>query len=200
MPPPAAAAANAATPVAATEATDVSPKKPPMGKKKLLLAALVAVLLAAGGVATLIVLKKRAAAHAEAEGEAPAAAEKIEAKSEKFDPKAVPTFVALDTFTVNLADKEAERYAQIGVTLEVVDAKAVDLIKNYMPAIRSNILLVLAQKTSKELLEREGKQVLAAEIVREAVRPLGYDLSKPLASDDTPPPVRKVHFSNFIIQ
>ena len=37
----------------------------------------------------------------------------------KHDPKAVPTFVPLDPFTVNLADRDADRYAQIGVTLEL---------------------------------------------------------------------------------
>ena len=30
-----------------------------------------------------------------------------------------PAFVPLDPFTVNLADREAERYAQVGITLEL---------------------------------------------------------------------------------
>ena len=50
----------------------------------------------------------------------------------------------LDPFTVNLADRDAERYAQVGMTLELADPKAADLLKAYMPAIRNNILLVLA--------------------------------------------------------
>ena len=51
--------------------------------------------------------------------------EMAQAKSApKRDPKAVPVFVPLDNFTVNLADREAERYAQIGISLELNDAKA----------------------------------------------------------------------------
>ena len=48
-----------------------------------------------------------------------------------------------------------------------------------MPAIRNAILLILANKTSKELLNREGKEQLAQEIMREAVRPMGIELATP---------------------
>ncbi len=119
---------------------------------------------------------------------------------QKADPKAVPTFVPLDTFTVNLADRDGERYAQIGITLEVRDGKVAEQIKAFMPAIRNNILMVLAHKTSAELLQREGKQQLAAEIRRDAGAPDDAPARKarPRATADLP--VRQVHFSNFIIQ
>ena len=48
-----------------------------------------------------------------------------------------------------------------------------------MPAIRNTILMVLAHKTSTELLDRDGKEKLAAEIMREAVRPLGIEIATP---------------------
>ena len=104
-----------------------------------------------------------------------------------------------------VADREVERYAQVGVTLELVDAKAGDLLKAYLPAIRNNILMVLAHKRSSDLLERSGKEKLADEVLRETERALGLE---PLAAgaaerkdaDDEPRPVRAVHFSNFIIQ
>ena len=44
-------------------------------------------------------------------------------------------------FTVNLADRDAERYAQLGVTLELDDTKTGDLVKAYMPAIRNKTVL-----------------------------------------------------------
>ena len=96
----------------------------------------------------------------------------------KRDPKAVPVFVPLDNFTVNLADREAERYAQIGITLELNDAKAGERIKLFMPAIRNNILMVLAHKRSSDLLERAGKEKLAAEVLRETERALGLEPSR----------------------
>ena len=47
-----------------------------------------------------------------------------------------------------------------------------------MPAIRNAILMILAHKTSHELLERAGKEQLAAEILRETVRPLGITIAR----------------------
>ena len=77
---------------------------------------------------------------------------------------------------VNLADREADRFAQIGITLEVDDAKFAEEMKAYMPAIRNGILMVLAHKTSQQLLERSGKEALAREVMREAVRPMGIEV------------------------
>ena len=159
---------------------------------------------AGGGGGAFFVMKKRAAAAAAAEEDGAGAAEQHEDKVAKADLKHAPTFVPLDPFTVNLADREAERYAQVGMTLELADAKAGDLLKAYMPAIRNNILLVLAGKTAAQLMEHEGKVQLAAEVRAAALKPLGYTLKTPLAKaaadGDDAPPIRAVHFSNFIIQ
>jgi flagellar protein FliL len=192
---------------AAAASTDAVPVVvPAKGKKKLIIiGAALAVLLAGGGGGAFFVMKKRAAAAAAAaEEDGTGAADKHEEKIAKADLKHAPTFVPLDPFTVNLADREAERYAQVGMTLELTDAKAGDLLKAYMPAIRNNILLVLAGKTAAQLMEHEGKVQLAAEVRAAALKPLGYTLKTPAkaapADGDDAPPIRAVHFSNFIIQ
>jgi flagellar FliL protein len=210
-------------------AVPVEGAPPAKGKKKLIIIiAAVLLLVLAGGGGALFVMKKKAAEAAaaaeEEEGdEAPAREGKGKAKADnKHDPAHPPTFLPLEAFVVNLADKDADRYAQIGVTLEVEDPKFADQLKVYMPAIRNGILMVLAHKTSAELLERKGKEKLAAEIMRESVRPLGIVIEEPeaeeeehaAAEDEEKPkkkkkkrkpaaeenPVRHVHFSNFIIQ
>jgi flagellar protein FliL len=207
-------AAAAAAPDAAT--ADAAPKSG--GKKKLIVigAAVLAVLLAGGGGATWFVMKKKAAAAAAAAAEEDG---DVAAKAvAKPDAKNAPTFVPLDPFTVNLADRDAERYAQVGMTLELSNPKAGDLLKAYMPVIRNNILLALASKSAGQLMEHEGKVQLAAEIRAAALKPLGYTLdkapAKAAAKDDDKdddkaqaddaaadePPIRAVHFSNFIIQ
>ncbi|HVK31392.1 MAG TPA: flagellar basal body-associated FliL family protein [Burkholderiaceae bacterium] len=212
-----AAAASKAAPPDAVDA----PVAAPRGKKKLMMMAIVGLsllLLVGGGGAAYYVMKQRAAAAAaaaEEEGEDGTSAKdaKHDAKMAKADLKSAPTFVALDPFTVNLADREAERYAQVGMTLELTDAKSGDLLKAYMPAIRNNILLVLAGKTAAELMDHQGKLLLAAQVRAAALRPLGYEVpdpaaaasapakaKKPVADDGDEPPVRAVHFSNFIIQ
>lgn len=171
------------------------------GKKRLILiaAGVVLVLLLGGGGAAawwMVNAKAKAAEDAEmadADGEEVAAAK---AKKKKDDKKHVPVFLPLETFTVNLADREAERYAQVGVTLEVGDAKTSDQLKAYMPVIRNDILMLLAHKKAAELQERSGKLELAREIRRAALKPLGEDDHEP----DDEAAVRAVHFSSFIIQ
>ena len=191
--------------------------EPKKSKKKLfLILGVVAVLvlgLAGGG--AFFYMKKKAAAEAEALAEAEAdgtAAPKVA----KRDRKAKSAFVALDTFTVNLADRDADRYAQVQLSLELNDEGATQLIKNFMPVIRNNILLVLSHKKAAELLEKDGKIKLSEEIKVEVARALGMEPPEtdsqsaattgtaakgtPTAATEDSSPVVGVHFSNFIIQ
>lgn len=200
---------------AAAAAEDPPPLKKKGGKKKLLLMLVVVlVLLAVAAAAAVVVIKKRQAAALE-DGLAEDAAVLEEVAEIDETP---PVFLPLDPFTFNLADKTVERYAQIGITLELDSPEAADRLKAYMPAVRGNILMLLAHKTADDLLDRAGKERLAAEIMREAVRPMGIKLPPVETAAEaargasaaggsqrspTPPPaspVRRVHFSNFIIQ
>jgi flagellar protein FliL len=196
------------------------------GKKKLIIiVAAVLLLLVIGGGAAVFLLKKKAAAAAE--GDEPAASASAEQHGSKPDLKHPPTFLPIDPFVVNLADKEADRYAQVGITFEVEDAKFAESMKAFMPAIRNGILLILSHKSSAELLDRAGKEQLAGEILRESARTMGIEVEapepaaakkaegeKPEAADDEvkpvkkrkakapaePNPIKHVHFSNFIVQ
>ncbi|MFL6696892.1 MAG: flagellar basal body-associated protein FliL [Vitreoscilla sp.] len=214
---------------AAAAAADAVPAgKKPGGKKKLvLMVAVAAIVLGGAGVGALVYMKKqRAAAEAAAAAEdgdsdgAPAKSAKKKEKGEK------PVFVPMDPFVVNLADHEADRYAQIGITLEVPDEKVSEEIKTYLPAIRNNILLLLAHKSSADLAGGEGKELLAKQIRHEALRAMGEDVddddmevaTAPAADGASAPaaakkkkkakkaeaaenvPIRSVQFSSFIIQ
>lgn len=196
-------------------ATAVEAPPPAKGKKKLILIAAVTtllVLVAGGGTAALLMKKNADAAFAEGDEEeaAPAAAVRRHGG-------ATPLFVPLDPFTVNLADRQADRYAQVGVTLEIEDSKIGDDIKTFMPAIRNNVLMAIADRTAADLLGREGKALLAERIKRETARALGYEIDDEgpdLQAGGAAPaqgkksrkpaaqalPVKAVHFSNFIIQ
>ena len=158
------------------------------GKKKLIimLAAVLLVVLAGGGGAAFYMKKKAAAAAAAEEGAEEGGAAN-DHKTAKRDPKHPPTFLPLDPFVVNLADKDADRYAQIGITLELQDAKFADELKLYMPAIRNGILMILAHKTSGELLERSGKEMLAGQVQLEAARTMGIAVAEPAAVTEAKP-------------
>ena len=201
--------------VAAAEAT-----APAKGKKKLIIMIAVAALLlvlVGGGVGFLLMSKKKADAEDHGDAESKPAA-KVVAKA--HDPKAIPIFVPLEPFTVNLADRDAERFAQVGITLEFTDPKIGEQVKVFMPAIRNNVLMAIADRTAAELLGREGKDKLARKLGIETARALGYDVDddddEAEAADDkagkkppakkkkkkraTDSPVKAVHFSNFIVQ
>ena len=151
------------------------------GKKKLVVMLAIALLVVlAGGGGAVFFMKKKAHDAPGDEAAAPAA----EHTTARHDSKHPPTFLPLDPFVVNLADREAERYAQIGITLEIEDAKFADDMKAYMPAIRNGILMILAHKTSSELLERSGKEKLAGQIQREAARSMGIEIDEPDDEDE----------------
>jgi flagellar FliL protein len=185
---------------------------PVKGKKKLILIiATAALVLAAAGAAAMIMLKKNTGA--EFADDEDAAAAEVAAGPES---RPTPVFVPLEPFTVNLADRNADRYAQVGITLEIDSAKTGDQIKTYMPAIRNNILMAIADRTAADLQAREGKAQLAERVRRETSRALGYTVeaeaataaadgttaqtTKRLTTAATVLPVKAVHFSNFIIQ
>ncbi|GAB4037137.1 MAG: hypothetical protein Fur0014_04590 [Rubrivivax sp.] len=185
---------------------------PAKGKKKLIIVIAAAVLvLVLGGVGAMLALKKPPAEDEEGADHAPA---KKPAVAKTHDPKAAPIFAPLDPFTVNLADKDADRYAQVGITLELDQAQTAETLKVFLPAVRNNILLLLASKTSAELLAPDGKTKLAKELMRETSRGLGVEVEDEEEEDPDAPtskkkrrkkveqalPVTAVYFSNFIIQ
>lgn len=208
---------------AAAPALDAGAGAPKKGKKKLIIiVAIVLLLVVVGGAAALFLLKKKAPA----EGEGDDAAAETSHVGAKPDLKHPPTFLPLDPFVVNLIDKDADRYAQVGLTFEVSDAHFADEMKAFMPAIRNGILMILSHKSSKDLLDRSGKEELAGEILRDASRTMGIEVEEPEDSApkadadgdkpaaDAPPkkkkkkhaapaepnPIKHVHFSNFIVQ
>jgi len=164
--------------VMADPAVDDAPVTRRPKKKLIVIGAAVLALVLALGAGTVVFLKQRAA-HAAAAADDDGASPERAAPEAATVAKGVPFFLPLDPFIVNLADKEADRYAQIGITFELDSSMTGDQIKAYMPAIRNAILLILANKSSKDLLNREGKEQLALEIQREAVRPMGIEVASP---------------------
>jgi flagellar FliL protein len=171
---------------AAPTATAGAPAPAKKGKKKLIIMIVVVLLvLAIAGVGAALFLKKKAAA-TDADGGDDTSAAAVEHQAEKPDLKHPPTFLPLDPFVVNLSDKDADRYAQVGITFEVSDPHFAEEMKAFMPAIRNGILMILAHKSSKDLLDRAGKEQLAGEIQRDAARTMGFDVEEPEPVDAAP--------------
>lgn len=192
---------NVAKPAAKPEAEAEEPvvKAAPNRKKLLIIGGLVFLMLALAGGGAWFFLNKSSMTEEQLEASAP------------VEHKEPPTFLPLENMVVNLADAGGEKVAQVGITLELADAKAVEQVKLYLPAIRSGILLLISQRTAEELLLIEGKEKLAADILQEASRP--FVVTKPKKENAKPKkkksgdknaaednPVRAVLFSSFIVQ
>lgn len=194
-----------------------TPAAPPAKSKKMLVIIL--------GVVLLLVLVGGGAAAWFLTRPQPDDEEGPAARPQKETVKVAPTFLPLENMVVNLADPGGDRFAQVGITLELADAKTAEQVKLYLPSIRSGILLLISQRTSAELLQREGKEKLAHDVLREVSKPLGYSVPSEreraraaaaaaaaeadddAEADDRPVrrrvernPVQRVLFSSFIIQ
>lgn len=182
----------------ATKTPEAEAPPPPKSKKMLVLvlvAVLVLALVAAGG--WIFLSKKNAALDEEDEEEVAAVVE----------PTGPPTYLPLDNMVVNLADPGGERVAQIGVTLELGSPSDVDKVKAYLPSIRSEILMLVSQRTAEELLKIEGKEQLAADIKAKASAHFGKPAAagekgkkKKAKGGSNEAPIRGVLFSSFIVQ
>ena len=183
---------------------------PPKSSKKFVVVAVLAtLLLAAGGAggAWYFLGQKDSDEHAE-EGDAPKR-------------KGKPVFSTLEPFTVNLQDERGERFAQIGLVFEIDDAAVDAQIKEHLPAVRNNLLLLISAKRIEDLLSPEGKQVLAEEVRAKAGEALGWTPPPSTFADDEADdtatkrrkakgkarqpapaenPIRRVLFSQFIVQ
>ncbi len=170
-----------------------APKK---SRKKLIIVLALGLVLASGGAGAAWFLLKK-----------PADGTHV---AEKKKPPAKPVFAPLDVFTVNLKDERGERFAQVGVTLELKDAEAENELKERLPAVRNEILLLLSSKRIDELLSDEGKRELAQQIRARAAHGMGVKpddavvahagAAAPKAAPAVENPVQNVLFSQFIVQ
>lgn len=101
-----------------------------------------------------------------------------------------PVFYALDTFTVNLGD--ADRVLYIGVTLRLKDEATRSRLSEYLPEVRSRLLLLFSRQDAAVLATEEGKKNLIAEIKT--------TLSTPLVAGQPKQDVTDVLYTAFILR
>lgn len=87
-----------------------------------------------------------------------------------------PVYLPLDTFTVSLppAQGEEERVLYIGITLRLKDTGSQTLIEQYLPEVRSRLLVAFSQQNARELSTDEGKSKLVKRIKEEVGKPFGH--------------------------
>ena len=160
------------------DAAAEAPKKGGKGKLIIIGAVAAVLLLGGGGAAAWMLMGKKDEAQADGE--------------KKAGPKKMPVFVELDMFTVNLKDKEDERFMQAKLVAEVKDTAASEMMKTLMPSVRNEILLLLGSKQAADVATREGKEKLAIEIVEAT--------NKVLEGTPAAKSVTGVNFTHIIVQ
>lgn len=172
----------------------------PKKSKKLLiiiLAAVLVVVLAGGGAA--FMLLKKGDDHAEDDEDVVETGKAK--KKEKKGKDAHPVFVNLEPFTVNLVPETGDQYLQVTLSIEFEDPTADATAKLHMPKIRNNVTLLLSGKKASELLTKEGKEKLAAELkdtINDVLEPPKVNKKGDTVRGEGP--AKEVLFTSFIIQ
>lgn len=112
------------------------------------------------------------------------------AASKQPPPPPAPVFFPLDTFTVNLGD--ADRVLYIGVTLRLKDEATRARLNDYLPEVRSRLLLLFSRQDASALSTEEGKQKLIVAIKE--------TLSPPLVAGQPKQDVTDVLYTAFILR
>ncbi len=125
---------------------------------------------------------------------APADEEVVEGEEgdEEMDAASM-AFVPMEPFVVNLkaVPGQSEAVAQVSISLALSDPKAEDAIKKATPLIRDRVLKILSEKTAQELMSKEGKDVLAKDLLKSIKKSLGSESGRK---------VKEVLFGSLIVQ
>lgn len=133
--------------MAEQQAAEAAPKS----NKKMIIIIAAVVLLAGGGAGAFFMMKPKADAEHQ--------------KEEVHEPAAKPTFMTLETFTVNLTPEGEPQYLQADISLQIKDAHVEEAVKEKMPLVKSKVIMILSSKKASEINNNEGKVALTKEIV-----------------------------------
>ncbi len=178
-----------------TKAADASGGVAPKKSKKMLIIiiAVVVLVLGIGGAAAFLLMGQNADHGDEEE----VVTEKAKpAKKKKGEKDALPVYVALEAFTVNLIPEAGDQFLQLIISVEGPDAKFADELKTYMPKLRNDVMMILSDKKASQLITKEGKESLAAELL-DAMNAVVDPSSKGKKGEG---PIKEVLFTSFIIQ
>ncbi|ACG57340.1 flagellar basal body-associated protein FliL [Hydrogenobaculum sp. Y04AAS1] len=94
----------------------------------------------------------------------------------------------LGSFLVNLADKNANTYAKVSITLELSNEKVQQEVVKRLPIIKDAIINLLSSKTYDEIRTPEGKEELRLELIKR--------INAILVTGG----VQNIYFTQFIVQ
>lgn len=103
------------------------------------------------------------------------------------------SYLPLDPpFVVNFAPDSDMRYLQITLQLTTRNPVVAELVKNNMPAVRNDLVLLFSDQDPKVLQTREGKEKLRQDALA--------TVQQVITEEGGPPEVDAVYFTSFVMQ
>jgi len=117
------------------------------------------------------------------EGEAP-----VKKKSRQ-----TPVYIPLrPAFVVNFENQDQVSFLQVDIQLMTYDGSVEAAIKQHMPAVRNELLLLLGGKQYHEINTREGKRALSQESIQ-VIQDVLKDVGEPNS-------IEALYFTSFVMQ
>jgi flagellar FliL protein len=95
-------------------------------------------------------------------------------------------------FIVNFQDEQQLRYLQVGVAVMAHDPGMTATVKQHMPVIRNNLVMLFSSQTRQSIASREGKEKVRAEAQAEVQKILTDQTGKPV--------IEQLYFTSFVMQ
>lgn len=143
------------------------------GKKKLIFILIPVLLLLIGGAGAYFFLTHK---------------KKESTKQMVVAPQKLGVMYNLGSFLVNLADKNANTYAKVSITLELSNKKVQQEVVKRLPIIKDAVINLLSSKTYDEIRTPEGKEELRLELIKR--------INAILVTGG----VQNIYFTQFIVQ
>jgi len=120
-------------------------------------------------------------------------ADKPKKKKKKKKNEGPPLFVELDPdFVISFKDQRQARFMQLRVKLMSRDPEVIEIVDQYKPILRNNLLLLFSSQKFDEVVTREGKEKL----LKLALEEVNHTLDEEAGSDG----VDAVYFASFVAQ
>ena len=111
-------------------------------------------------------------------------------------------------FIVNFQDKTKATYLQVEMQVMTREPSVLDVMKNHMPLIRNDILLILSSQNFDGVKTRQGKETLQQTILEKIRSIVGAEMQKQVTAENegkkvdvvSLPNVEQVYFTSFIMQ
>ncbi len=182
-------------PAEGTESSTASPSKLKqlMSDKKRLAALLFVVIIILSGVIGLVIWWKKTRAAALGHNKPVVKVMKSANEEEEEDPNQPPVFMPIDKIIIKLRRGNApvDHYLQVAINLRLTNAKVNDKIKQYLPIIQHESMLILSSKEFDWLDDVDHKKQLAIEL---------RDKINKIIKGTPTEGIKAVYFDSFILQ